>query len=86
MVSDTSTHIHNQVTFSEYFSLTNMTICSDLDLEEINSRVKAICEKAPSLEVEAPHILVDVSAKERERRLKVIKKSFSSLRLLSRRA
>ena len=50
-----------------------LSVCTGLSQDEIDVRVKLICEKAPPANVMAPRILAVVSAEERIERLKVIK-------------
>ena len=47
--------------------------CSDLSQDEIDLRVKLVCEKSPPRNVVAPQILAVVPAEEKIERLKVIR-------------
>ena len=50
-----------------------LSVCTGLSQDEIDVRVKLICEKSPSPNVVAPRILAVVPAEEKMERLKVIK-------------
>ena len=50
-----------------------LSICSDLQQDEIDLRVKLVCEKSPPSNVVAPEILAVVPAEEKMERLKVIR-------------
>ena len=50
-----------------------LSVCTGLSQDEIDVRVKLVCEKSPPASVVAPRILAVVSAKEKLERLKVIR-------------